>query len=42
MECQAGKKLDFIQEIFETCEMTQTFIFVNTKKFAETVHRKLR
>lgn len=24
-----------------TCEMTQTFIFVNTKNFAETVNRCL-
>ena len=42
MKCQQGKKLDFIKEVFATCEMTQTFIFVNTKDFAETVHRVLR
>ena len=42
MQCEKGKKLDFIQEIFETCEMTQTFIFVNTKDYAEKIHTKLR
>ena len=34
--------MDFIKEVFTLCEMTQTFIFVNTKSFAETVHRVLR
>jgi ATP-dependent RNA helicase DDX19/DBP5 len=42
MKCEQGKKLDFIKEVFVTCEMTQTFIFVNTKEFAERVHNKLR
>lgn len=42
LKCQQGKKLDFLKEVFLTCEMTQTFIFVNTKTFAETVHRVLR
>ena len=41
MKCEKGKKLDFIEEIFTTCEMTQTYIFVNTKNFAETIHRLL-
>ena len=34
-------KLDFIIDVFQICEMTQTFIFVNSKKFAELVHNKL-
>lgn len=42
MKCEPKKKLDFIKEVFETCEMTQTFIFVNTKEFAEKVHTILR
>jgi len=42
MKCGPKKKLDFVKEVFETCEMTQTFIFVNTKDFAETVHRLLK
>lgn len=41
MKCEPKKKLDFIKEIFEACEMTQTYIFVNTKDFAETVHTEL-
>ena len=41
-KCDEGKKLDFIKEIFETCEMTQTFIFVNTKAYALKVHKLLR
>ena len=35
------KKLDFIKEVFVTCESTQTFIFVNTKNFAIRVHESL-
>ena len=42
MKCEQGKKIDFIKEVFAVCELTQTFIFVNTKEFAETVHRVLR
>lgn len=42
MECQKGKKLDFIKDVFETCESTQTFIFVNSKDFAEKIHNLLR
>ena len=42
LKCNPGKKLDFIKDVFLTCEMTQTFIFVNTKNFAETVHKVLR
>jgi len=38
LKCEKGKKLDFIKDVFETCEMTQTFIFVNTLDFAERVH----
>lgn len=40
--CEPRAKLDFIKEAFATCEMTQTFIFVNTKDFAEKVHFTLR
>ena len=29
-------------EVFTVCEMTQTIIFVNTKKFAETLYRMMR
>ena len=42
MRCEPKKKLDFIKEVFAVCELTQTFIFVNTKAFAETVHNVLR
>ena len=42
MRCEPKKKLDFIKDVFETCEMTQTFVFVNTKEFAEKVHILLR
>ena len=31
-----------MKEIFGVCEMTQTIIFVNTKKFAETLHNMMR
>jgi ATP-dependent RNA helicase DDX19/DBP5 len=41
MELPPKGKVDFIKEVFMTCEMTQTFIFVNTKNFAETVNRVL-
>ena len=42
LKCQHGKKLDFIKEVFETCSMTQTFIFVNSKIFAEKIHQILQ
>lgn len=42
MRCEPKKKLDFIKDVFETCEMTQTFIFVNSLEFAEKVHMWLR
>ena len=42
MKIESGKKIDFIKEVFETCEMTQTYIFVNTKNFAERLHNTLR
>jgi len=41
MKCEPKKKLDFIKEIFECCEMTQTYIFVNTKDYAELIHKWL-
>ena len=31
MECDKGQKLKFVEDIFATCETTQTYIFVNTK-----------
>ena len=31
-----------MKEVFGTCNMTQTIIFVNTKKFAETLHNMMR
>ena len=42
MRCEPKKKLDFIKEIFDACEMTQTIIFVNSKDFAEKIHQWLR
>jgi len=42
MRCESKKKLDFIKEVFESCESAQTFIFVNNKDFAEKVHTWLR
>ena len=42
MKCAEGKKLDFLKDIFDVAEMTQTFIFVNTKDFAVKVHERLR
>ena len=42
MELPSKGKIDFIKEVFTTCEMTQTFIFVNTRKFAEIVNNTLR
>ena len=39
LRCQPKKKPDFIMDVFSTCSMTQTVIFVNTKKFAEVLHR---
>lgn len=40
--CDKGKKVDFVKNIFEVCSMTQTIIFVNSKKFAEVVFDQLR
>ena len=40
--CDKGKKLNFIKDVFATCENTQTFIFVNTKDYAEKVHNWLQ
>ena len=40
--CDDKKKLDFIKDVFEICDMTQTFIFVNSKDYAERIHNKLR
>jgi len=37
--CKPKEKVQFIMDVFNTCKMTQTVIFVNTKSFAETLHR---
>ena len=42
LKCEPKKKLDFIKDVFKYCEMTQTFIFVNTLDFAEKIHNILR
>jgi len=34
--------MDFVKDTFDICGLTQTFIFVNTLSFAETLHTKLR
>ena len=41
MKCEKGKKVDFIKKIFDTLQMTQTFVFVNNKDFCERLHKKL-
>jgi ATP-dependent RNA helicase DDX19/DBP5 len=41
LRCEPHKKLDFIKEVFDTCEAAQSFIFVNNKDFAEKVHNWL-
>ena len=40
--CDVRKKPEFIMSVFNTCSMTQTVIFVNTKKFAEVLHGLMR
>jgi|TARA_B110000285_G_C14964718_1_gene533460 superfamily II DNA/RNA helicase len=40
-QVEEKKKIDFIKDVFLTCEATQTFIFVNTKNFAERVNENL-
>jgi len=35
--CAPKKKVDFLMDVFNTCSLTQAIIFVNTKKFCETV-----
>lgn len=42
MRCESKKKPEFIMNVFNTCSMTQTVIFVNTKKFAEVLHNLMR
>lgn len=34
-------KLQFLMDIFETCEMTQTFVFLNSINYAESIFKKL-
>ena len=41
MKCERGKKVDFIKEVFETLQTTQTFVFVNSKDYCEKVHSRL-
>lgn len=38
----AKKKVDFLAEINRKCRITQCIVFVNTKKFAQTVQRILK
>ena len=40
--CEPGKKPDFIKEVFNICEMTQTVVFVNTKTYTERLHNMMR
>ena len=40
-KCQKGKKPEFIKQIFNTCEMTQTVVFVNTKHFTARLHNMM-
>ena len=42
LKCEPKKKLEFIKEVFDVCEMTQTIIFVNSLDFAEKIHQGLR
>ena len=41
-KCAKGKKPDFIKSVFDTCSLTQTVIFVNSKDFAERLHNMMR
>ena len=41
-KCAKGKKPDFIKSVFDTCSLTQTVIFVNSKDFAERLHEMMR
>ena len=38
---EQGKKVDFIKEVFETLEMTQTYIFINSIQYAKKIQEKL-
>ena len=40
--CASGKKPDFLKQVFNICEMTQTVIFINTKSFAERLQNMMR
>jgi ATP-dependent RNA helicase DDX19/DBP5 len=40
--CEPKKKIDFIMKVFNELSLTQSIIFVNTKKFCETVMSVLR
>ena len=40
--CDKQKKIEFVKNVFEVCAMTQTIIFVNSKKFAEVLFDQLR
>ena len=42
MRCAPKTKVNFIKDVFELCGTKQTFIFVNTVGFAETIHRMLK
>ena len=36
--CEKGKKPEFLKQVFNICEMTQTVIFVNTKTYTDRLH----
>ncbi len=40
--CEQGKKPEFLKQVFNICEMTQTVIFINTKSFAERLQNMMR
>ena len=40
--CDSRKKIDFLMNVFNTCSLTQSIIFVNSKKFCEFVMLTLK
>jgi len=40
--CEQGKKPEFLKQVFNICEMTQTVIFINTKNYAERLQNMMR
>ena len=41
-KCPPKGKAEFLANIFETCSMTSSIVFVNSKSFAETLYNILR